>query len=95
MPTNGIRDLPKKAPAEQVESIVKFADFLSLPFCQLKIRHLFAVVTTMDKPSLNTISLSMLDSIRSAVDSDDSSWVDLVAGLDTNLRIKVSIRACD
>ncbi|KAF2653975.1 hypothetical protein K491DRAFT_717612 [Lophiostoma macrostomum CBS 122681] len=85
-PTNR---LSQKSVADQVKIIVESASCLSLPFCQLQIRQLFAMSSVAADTSVDTVSGSLVEAIRSAIERDDSPWNELVAGLDTGLRTKI------
>lgn len=73
----------------QVTSIVNVADELSLPFCQLELRHIFSANPAQSE-AYDAASTALLESIKTAVEEDRSAWSDLVAGLDSDLNTKVS-----
>jgi mediator of RNA polymerase II transcription subunit 12 len=87
-PTNRL-GLSRKSLADQVKTIVESASCLSLPFCQLEIRQLFAIASVTVDTAVDTMSGSLVEAIRSAIERDDTPWNDLVAGLDTGLRTKI------
>jgi mediator of RNA polymerase II transcription subunit 12 len=72
----------------QVTNVVNAADELSLPFCQLELRHIFSVNPPQSE-AYNAASNALLDSIKTAVEEDQPSWSELVAGLDNDLNTKI------
>jgi mediator of RNA polymerase II transcription subunit 12 len=77
---------------EQVSLVVKLADDLSLPFCQLVLRQLFAASSRSPGGSGDdTVSEALLEAVKAAVDRGQLPWADLVAGLDHDLANKVNL----
>lgn len=81
--------LSGKSTEQQVATVVDAADYLSLPFCQLEIRQLFAASSSDAEDSLNARSAALLEAIKLAVEKDQSPWSDLIAGLESGLTARI------
>ncbi|KAH7126743.1 hypothetical protein B0J11DRAFT_558277 [Dendryphion nanum] len=81
--------LSHKAIDEQVSIVVNTADYMSLPFCQLEIRQMFSSNTSQSEISVDSMSAALLEAVKLAVEKDQSSWCDLVAGLEADLTSKI------
>ncbi|KAF2265315.1 hypothetical protein CC78DRAFT_579454 [Lojkania enalia] len=82
-------NLCQKPLEQQISIVVESASVWSLPFCQLEIRQLFAIGMASPDVSIDSISAALLDSIKRAVEKDESPWSDLVVGLDGDLRNQI------
>lgn len=88
-----ISRLPKDA---QVRKIIGSADDLSLPFCQLQIRHLLSSPSSNDNSSGDAmvdnedgVESALLDAIKAAIDREGSSWAELLGGFGDGVCSKV------
>lgn len=84
-----VADLSQKSLEQQIIAIFDSANELSLPFCQLEIRQICSVDVTSADTSAETISSALLQAVKTAVEKDQSSWYNLVAGLKADLASKV------
>ncbi|KAF2703949.1 hypothetical protein K504DRAFT_417440 [Pleomassaria siparia CBS 279.74] len=82
-------DFSHKSFAEQIATVVESANELSLPFCQLEIRHIFSMDAASFDTSAETISSALLQAVKLAVENDQSSWSTLIAGLEADLTSKI------
>ncbi|KAF2867173.1 hypothetical protein BDV95DRAFT_582708 [Massariosphaeria phaeospora] len=85
--------LNKKSPEQQISVIVNCADDLSLPFCQLHVQQLFSSGNGSAETTKDTVSAALLEAVRIAVEKDQSSWPDIVAGLSADLTSKLRAHA--
>jgi mediator of RNA polymerase II transcription subunit 12 len=89
-PLTFIADLNQRSLEQQVVLIVDSTNELSLAFCQLQIRHIFST----DVASVESISSALLQAVKIAVEKDQSSWSNLIDGLEADLTSKVRCYIC-
>jgi len=75
---------------QQITAIFQHTDQLSLPFCQLKLQHLFIMSAADASDSPESIATALIDALETALGQDHPYWLDLVSGLDTGLKNAVS-----
>lgn len=81
--TNHInQDLPGMSHEEQATTILRTADQLSLPFCQLKLRDLFNSIPP-GAPSIESLPATFIDYLKLAPELDHAYLLDIAAGMDT------------
>ncbi|KAL5465444.1 hypothetical protein PMIN06_000604 [Paraphaeosphaeria minitans] len=83
-PLNAL-DLSRLGHQEQATAIFRYADQLSLSFCQLKLQDLFISVSTTGQ-SIESLPVAFIKFLKSNLEFDHSYMLDLVSGLDTNLK---------
>lgn len=85
-------DLVKKTPENQILAIFDIASELSMPFCRSTIQQIFETDSTSTEQSSDGLSAALLDAIKSAVEKDQTSGLELLATLDNALTDKVCVR---
>ena len=93
-PLTFIADLNQRSLEQQVVLIVDSTNELSLAFCQLQIRHIFATDVASADTSVESISSALLQAVKTAVEKDQSSWSNLIDGLEADLTSKVRCYIC-
>ena len=83
-PNNHLR-LSEKTPEQQVVAIFAIASELSLPICQAAIERIFSSRATASDGSSESLSATLLSAIRTAVEKDQPSGLELLASLDASL----------
>lgn len=81
--------MSQKSVEQQVSTVVGIADHLSISFCQLEIRQLFSMTVPDPEASVDKVSGTLLEAVKSAIEKTQSPWSDLVAGLEADLTNKV------
>lgn len=84
LPTNMVVDLSRMSYEQQAALIYERTDQLSLPFCQLKLQHLF-ILSAASGQSAESIPCAFIDFLKTTSEHDHLYWLDLVSGLDTAL----------
>ena len=87
-------DLVKKTPEHQILAIFDIASELSMPFCRSTIQQIFETDSTSTEQSSDGLSAALLDAIKSAMENDQTSGLELLATLDSALTDKVCGRLC-
>jgi mediator of RNA polymerase II transcription subunit 12 len=82
---NGHMRLLEKSPEQQVLSVFALASELSLPICQATIEQLFSSSAASLGGSGEPLSASLLSAIKTAVEEDQPSGLELLASLDAAL----------
>jgi mediator of RNA polymerase II transcription subunit 12 len=77
--------LPEKSPEQQVLAVFALASELSLPICQAVIEQLFSSSAASLGVSGEALSASLLSAIKTAVEEDQPSGLELLASLDAAL----------
>ena len=80
----------EKSSKEQILHIFKIATELSLPICQSAMKYMFSSDVAFDRESVDALSAALLDSVKAAIEEDQSAGLGLLATLDTGLTDKVS-----
>jgi mediator of RNA polymerase II transcription subunit 12 len=93
-PLTFITDLNQRSLEQQVLLIVDSTNELSLAFCQLQIRHIFSTDVASADTSIESISSALLQAVKTAVEKDQSSWSNLIDGLEADLTSKVRCYIC-
>jgi mediator of RNA polymerase II transcription subunit 12 len=81
----GHLQLPEKSPEQQVLAVFALASELSLPICQAAIQQLFSSSAASLGGSGEALSTSLLNAIKTAVEEDQPSGLELLASLDAAL----------
>jgi mediator of RNA polymerase II transcription subunit 12 len=81
----GHMKLPEKSPGQQVLAVFALASELSLPICQATIEQLFSSSAASLGDSGEALSASLLSAIKTAVEEDQPSGLELLASLDAAL----------
>jgi mediator of RNA polymerase II transcription subunit 12 len=76
---------------QQVSVVVQHADSLSLPFCQLVLRHIFSKCISEAEDEADRVSAALVAAVRTAIDEDRPCWPSLIAGLEPGLTNKASL----
>jgi mediator of RNA polymerase II transcription subunit 12 len=79
---NGLQRLSEKGPEQQVLTVFALASELSLPICQAAIELIYSSDTASSGASSETLSAALLSAIKTAVEHDQSSGLELLASLD-------------
>lgn len=83
-PTDHLR-LSQKTPEQQVVAVFALASELSLPICQAAIERIFSSRTAASEGSSETLSATLLNAIKKAVEEEQPSGLELLASLDASL----------
>ncbi|KNG47429.1 hypothetical protein TW65_05980 [Stemphylium lycopersici] len=83
-PNNHMR-LAEKTPEQQVVAVFALASELSLPICQAAIERIFSSRAAGPEGSSEALSATLLNAIRTAVEEDQPSGLELLASLDATL----------
>jgi hypothetical protein len=86
--------LLKKTPAQQIIAIFDIASELSMPFCRSTIQQIFETDSSTTEQSSDGLSSALLDAIKLAMETDQTSGVELLATLDNALTDKVCVGSC-
>jgi mediator of RNA polymerase II transcription subunit 12 len=86
--------LLKKTPEQQIIAIFDIASELSMPFCRSTIQQIFETDSSTTEQSPDGLSSALLDAVKSAMEKDQTSGVELLATLDSALTDKVCIGSC-
>ncbi|KAF2735135.1 hypothetical protein EJ04DRAFT_220246 [Polyplosphaeria fusca] len=87
-PTNHLR-LPSGSLDQQIVRVVDSCDAFTLPFARLEIQRLFIAGATVTNDAADAISEALLDSVKAAVEKDESPWLELVSGLSAPIKSKI------
>jgi mediator of RNA polymerase II transcription subunit 12, fungi type len=74
--------------SDHIPQLLKIADELSLPFCQLQLRLLLSNPGSVNSPNQELAS-KLFEAIRTAADNDQCVWPELVKNLDSRITQKV------
>jgi mediator of RNA polymerase II transcription subunit 12 len=86
--------LVKQTPKQQILAIFNIASELSMPFCRSTIQQIFETDSSSTEQSSDSLSAALLDAIKSAMEKDQTSGLELLATLDNALTDKVCARPC-
>ncbi|KAJ4287010.1 RNA polymerase II mediator complex subunit [Kalmusia sp. IMI 367209] len=89
---SGSFDLSRQSYEQQATFIYEHVDQLSLPFCQLKLQHLF-ILTSASEHSVESIPASLINYLEMTIEHDHSCLLDLVIGQGASLRNLIHERA--
>ncbi|KAL1613069.1 RNA polymerase II mediator complex subunit [Paraconiothyrium brasiliense] len=78
-------ELSKLGYEEQATAIFRYADQLSLSFCQLQLQELFISISAAGQ-SIESLPVAFIKFLKSTIELDHSYILELVAGLDANLK---------
>jgi len=65
-----------------------------MPFCRSTIQQIFETDSSSTEQSSDGLSSALLDAIKSAMEKDQTSGVELLATLDNTLTDKVCVGSC-
>ncbi|KAF1958736.1 hypothetical protein CC80DRAFT_441342 [Byssothecium circinans] len=74
---------------EQVATVIRHADQLSLPFCQLVLQQIFSASALAAEPIIESVSTAFMSTIKVAIDQEQPCWSDLISGLEPGLINKI------
>lgn len=83
------QDLPGMPHEEQATTILRTADQLSLPFCQLKLRDLFNSISH-GAASIESLPATFIDYLKLAPELDHAYLLNIAAGMDVKFTQLVS-----
>ena len=81
--------LAKRNSEQQIHAVFDIASELSMPFCRSMIQQIFEPDSTSTERSSDCLSAALLSAIKSALDKDKPSGLELLATLDGALTDKV------
>jgi len=79
-----------KSSEQQILAIFDKASELSMPFCRSMVQQIFKTDTVSTEHSSDGLSATILSAIKTALEKDQSSGLELLATLDSALTDKVS-----
>lgn len=82
-------DLATRTPEQQILAVFGSASELSMPFCRAMIQQIFESESTSTEQSTDSLSSTLLNAIKSALEKDQSAGLELLASLDNALTDKV------
>lgn len=86
-----LQGLASKSPEQQIFAIFDIASELSMPFCRCMVQQIFASDPIPTEGSSDGLSVALLNAIKSALEKDQPSGLELLATLDSVLTDKVSL----
>ncbi|KAJ4346207.1 RNA polymerase II mediator complex subunit [Ascochyta clinopodiicola] len=90
---HGNLDISAKIPEQQVLEIFDIASELSMPFCRSMVQQIFESDSVSTECSADGLSAALLSAIKSALEKDQLSALELLATLDSALTIKIRQQA--
>jgi len=75
---------------ERVRRIIELADDLSLPFCQLALRHALSSGSHNSDSMKDGPAVALFGAINTALEGEHMIWTELISGLDVNATCQVS-----
>lgn len=82
-------ELAIRSPEQQLLAVFEAASELSMPFCRSMVQQIFESDSTSTEHSPDGLSATLLKAIKSALEKDQSSGLELLATLDNALTDKV------
>lgn len=82
--------LATRTPEQQIFAIFDVASELSMPFCRSMVQQVFDTNPSSAEKTSDGLSAALLDAIKSALEKDQPSGLELLATLDSTLTDKVS-----
>ncbi|KAJ8106996.1 hypothetical protein OPT61_g9171 [Boeremia exigua] len=86
---NGSLGLATKSPEQQILAVFDIASDLSMPFCRSMVQQIFDADTSAAEQTSDNLSATLLSAIKSALEKDQSSGLELLATLDSALTDKI------
>ena len=83
--------LATRSPEQQIFAIFDIASELSMPFCRSMVQQIFEQDPSSAEHSSDGLSAALLNAIKSALEKDQPSGLELLATLDSALTDKVSL----
>ncbi|KAH6620139.1 hypothetical protein C7974DRAFT_363490 [Boeremia exigua] len=81
--------LATRTPEQQILAVFDIASELSMPFCRSMVQQIFETDTSSMDHSSDNLSATLLSAIKSALEKDQSSGLELLATLDSSLTDKI------
>lgn len=81
--------LATRSPEQQILAVFELASELSMPFCRSMVQQIFEPDSTSTEQTSDSLSATLLNAIKSALEKDQSSGLELLASLDNVLTNKV------
>lgn len=78
-----------RSPEQQILAVFDIASELSMPFCRSMVQQIFETDAMSPEQSSDGLSATLLSAIKSALEKDQSSGLELLATLDSALSDKV------
>ncbi|KAF2625958.1 hypothetical protein BU25DRAFT_492495 [Macroventuria anomochaeta] len=85
----GNHGLATRSPEQQILAIFDIASELSMPFCRTMVQQIFETDSTSTEQSSEGLSAALLIAIKSALEKDQPSGLELLAILDSTLTDKI------
>lgn len=78
-----------RSPEQQILAVFEAASELSMPFCRTMVQQIFESDSTSTEQSPDSLSATLLKAIKSALENDQTSGLELLSTLDNALTDKV------
>lgn len=83
--------MTKKGLEQQIITVFEIASELSRPICQAMIEFIFSTEISHNSDSADALSATLLGAVKTAVEEDQSTGLELLATLDNTLSNKVRL----